>query len=108
MVKITSLCVLLWMTACGGGSGSTQSKPLPAVQACYDVAAAIGNAWKRCGGDYQTNYDRAVQDIHCAMAMAISDEAALRSTCIPSFDNIICSDLVHGTYDDSCKDQILR
>jgi hypothetical protein len=88
-----------------GGNGSAQSK------ACLDTIEALARAAERCGGNYQANYDAALQNAaggDCNKIVSIRDESALRSTCLPSLMALSCPDLTAGKLDASCKAQLQR
>lgn len=88
------------LAACGG-------EPSAAERACLDVADAIGKAAQRCGQDYQTNYDAFEGQLGgCDNAAGVRDEAALRTTCLPSLATVACPDLMAGMIDESCRAQI--
>jgi hypothetical protein len=82
------------------------------AQACRDLADAVAKAGVRCNdGTYQEEYQNFLANAaggDCNNIASVRDESALRSTCIPSFDVISCTDLGAGTFDPSCQNQLQR
>jgi len=93
-------------TADSGADGSVTA----AGQACLDTADAYAAAAMRCGGDPVAEKKSFINNLangDCN-AVAIRDEAQLRSGCIPSFSTISCDDLTNQRFDPTCAEQIIR
>jgi hypothetical protein len=109
-VRCRRLLCIAAVTASGCG-GEEDGEPSGEARACVDTAAAVAAAARRCGHDYQANYDSFVATAaggNCQNIREVRDEAALRSTCIPSFETISCDDLIAGALDPTCREQLLR
>lgn len=96
-------------TATGsGGPGGTNSD---SERTCLDTIEALARAAERCGGNYQTSYDTALENAaggSCANVIQIRDETLLRGTCLPSLQTLACADFNAGRLDSSCLQQLLR
>jgi hypothetical protein len=102
IVRIAFAC--LCVIACSDG-------PKTPEQTCFDTADEAASAGRRCGEDYNLNYNAFMAQAaggSCAKIIAIRDEAALRSTCFKWLETTSCNNIYGGALDPSCENQLLR
>ncbi len=96
-----------------GDSGNPGSSKGPSTtQDCLDVEKAVTDAATRCGftpAEVQELDSAFLQKINgsCTNVVDIRDESSLRTQCIPSFQTMTCNTFTSGTWDPSCKGQLL-
>ena len=102
----------LALLAVGCSSWDTgTSSDRSAEQACLDTTEALARAGERCGLEYRRLYDLQLQRIangDCKNVTSIRDEAALRTTCLPSLATEACAKVVARDFDASCSTQLQR
>jgi hypothetical protein len=91
-------------------SGCGNSDP---EQACLDFADALATSGERCGFDYETNFDEAVNSAaggDCENIDSVRDLDAFESVCLPYIRQLTCAELINSSPNlpDACLDQLRR
>lgn len=91
-------------SGCGGSD---------AEQACVDFADALATSGERCGFDYETNFDAAVDSAaggDCENIDSVRDLDAFESVCLPYIRQLTCEQLNNSAPDlpDACLMQLRR
>lgn len=108
MIRVLVPLFVAFGFAALGCSSTSESSGGNEVDACNDHADAVAKAAKRCGQDYEANRQAFIKNAamgDCAN-ITVREMKQLRNTCIPSFDEIECSDLRAGKNDSSCASQL--
>lgn len=96
-----SLFAFLLLGACNNDDDNSSEQAAAAVQACLEMADAVGDAAERaCAQDYQANYDAFIQSAaagSCDNVKQLRDEETLRSICLPWFSTATCAQLTDTT-----------
>jgi hypothetical protein len=114
MIAKRLLIMVIAYVVCASACSSwdTGTAPIDGPEkACLATIETFARAAERCGQDYAIAYDLLIQKAangDCKNVRTIRDENALRNTCLPYVETEPCNEVLAGTSDPTCSQQLER